>query len=478
MNIGTFEIVGGFMLFFVIIVSRSVEFMGAELILPIAKISFNLEHRESLEVASPGIWIAVFIKFIAALLKKNKKYQNRRVLDFKFATVIMPLVLVGAFWGEVLHSTVAPVIESLFFCVIVAFLLIKTYIELIKEYRKYVKQQTKIKAVNLEKDEGSLSTAMVLTETAQNRIISKGLGEGGLGNTINQSVDDEDSKDIEDSEDSEELENSKYIQRVEARRKTVFEGVLDITEDPRFDQEYKPRYLKRALPIVFMLAMLVFHHVLRGSRNFDSAIGVEQCSLKYWLIMLGYSLMLFLVFIVVFLMTKYESTYHGDVGYEVSYDWGPWTFIKVIIISILAGLTTTSVGIGLAFLCAPLLHSLDFPEEISEHTPLFIELFVRIVNTIHFMIIDISQWAYMLWFAGWILPGALIGSFILLPYTEKNHYRTAIMLGIGTMLLAIACIATAVIDGIEIARDVREGAHLLDWQGYCFEEGHEEFYIR
>lgn len=210
----------------------------------------------------------------------------------------------------------------------------------------------------------------------------------------------------------------------------------------------------------------MFQHVLRGSQNFDSAIGVEPCSTRYWLIMLGYSLTLFLTFIIVFIITKYETTWHGDVGYEISYDWGVWTFIKVICISILAGLTTTSIGIGLAFLCAPLLHSMNFPEEISEHTPLFIELFVRIVNVIHFMIIDIGQWQYMLWFAGWILPGALIGSFILLPYTNRNHFRTAIMLGIGTLLLAIALIATAVIDGIAIVNDIREGVPLLNFQGY------------
>jgi len=54
------------------------------------------------------------------------------------------------------------------------------------------------------------------------------------------------------------------------------------------------------------------------------------------------------------------------------------------------------------------------------------------------MIVDISQWQYMLYFGAWILPGALIGTFILLPFTNNNHYRTAIILGIGMILLGAA----------------------------------------
>lgn len=80
------------------------------------------------------------------------------------------------------------------------------------------------------------------------------------------------------------------------------------------------------------------------------------------------------MFLIVYFMTKYESTFNVHLGYEVSYDWDCRTMIRVIVISILAGISTSALGISLAFLCAPLLQSLNFPEEISEHTPIFIEL--------------------------------------------------------------------------------------------------------
>ncbi|CAI2368978.1 unnamed protein product [Moneuplotes crassus] len=460
MQIGVFEIVGGVLLFFVTVISKGIGLLGAGLVLPISKILFNLSHRESIEVASPAILFAVLIKFIALLIRKNEKYKNRRVVDFKFATVILPLVLIGAFWGEVFHAIIARAIESVIFCLIVAFLLVRTFMQSINKYKLHKRLQKKKKKRNLSVTCTRGGSIHGVNDSLRSSINSESINtEFSESLTIN-----------DDNEDSEEKQKmKKYLEKVESMRQQAFEGIDDIHNHPKFDQKYKPRYIKRAIPVLIVICMLVLQHLLRGSRNFDSTIQLEPCSTKYWLIMLGYTLILLAIFCVVFLITKYERTYHGDIGYEISYDWSLWTFIKVTVVSIFAGYTTTGIGVGLAFLCSPLLHSLNFPEDISEHTPLFLELIVRTVNVIHFMIIDIDQWTYMLWFAAWILPGAFIGAFIVLPFINNNHFRTSVILGLGTLLLAIACVATAVIDGINIARDVREGVPLLNFHGYCDE---------
>jgi len=83
------------------------------------------------------------------------------------------------------------------------------------------------------------------------------------------------------------------------------------------------------------------------------------------------------------------------------------------------------------------MNSLNFPHEISVHTAVFIELIVRIVNTTEYIFFDYSNWAEMIFFAAMILPGAIIGTFIIIPLT-KGHYRTTIMLGATSLLLAIA----------------------------------------
>lgn len=82
------------------------------------------------------------------------------------------------------------------------------------------------------------------------------------------------------------------------------------------------------------------------------------------------------------------------------------------------------------------------------------------------MIQDAEQWPYALYFAAWILPGALVGTFVLLPWTS-THYKTTIMLAITSLLLAIACVTTLVFDSIEIIRDVNDGIPVFNFHGYC-----------
>lgn len=188
--------------------------------------------------------------------------------------------------------------------------------------------------------------------------------------------------------------------------------------------------------------------------------------------MLGYTVILFVFFFILYFVTKHERTFRGDVGYVICYNWKPLKFLHVIAVCLIAGLSTTSIGVGLAFLCAPLLESLDFPVEISDHTPLFIELTVRTITTIQFIIVDASEWRFMLYFAAWVVPGALIGTVIIHPLT-KSHYRTTIMLSIASLILGIACIAIVVVDSLRIADEVRSGNPLFDFQGYCLDEEEE-----
>jgi hypothetical protein len=66
MHIGGLEILGGFLLFFVVTISRSAELLGAELVLPVITIAFDYKQKESVDLIAPAILFGVFIKFGAA----------------------------------------------------------------------------------------------------------------------------------------------------------------------------------------------------------------------------------------------------------------------------------------------------------------------------------------------------------------------------------------------------------------------------
>jgi hypothetical protein len=247
MHIGLYEILGSFALLFVVTVSRSTELIGAELVLPIIKLAFNFRHKESVELAAPAIWLAVLIKFIAALLRKDEKYKDRKVIDFKFATVIMPLVLVGAFWGEVVHGTVAPIIESTIFALVVGYLLFKCFVELIKEYKEHKKEMMEIKHAPIDNEEIKKDLNGETSESvASDDGSPKMLAETDIVDEIQPSDDSVNNFAINKEKEEESTDHTDELN-------ISFKEIID---DGKYDLVYKPRYIKRGVPILIMIVLL------------------------------------------------------------------------------------------------------------------------------------------------------------------------------------------------------------------------------
>lgn len=246
MHIGFYEILGGILLFLCVAVSRSTELMGAELVLPIIKIAFNFKHKESVELAAPAIWLSVLIKFIAAMLRKDERYKDRKVIDFKFAAVIMPLVLIGAFWGEVIHGTVAPIIESAILALVIGYLLFKTFVEIIKEYKEHKEEMTEEPSKIDHTNEGinGMSDSLVSQEGSPK--ITRTASINKLNNEMKMYVKDKNMLAINSAEEENSLEN---IEEHSFSSKQII-------NDGKYDEVYKPRYIKRGIPILIMIVLL------------------------------------------------------------------------------------------------------------------------------------------------------------------------------------------------------------------------------
>ena len=176
--------------------------------------------------------------------------------------------------------------------------------------------------------------------------------------------------------------------------------------------------------------------MLRGNEEFDSLIDVEVCSTAFWMIFIAFTIILAILFVFTYLITKNEESQIKYVGYHVEYNWGVKYFIIVIFCSIAAGLNTAIVGVGLGFIYHPAMMFFGFPEDIGEHTPIFIELIARGLITLQFFLNGDVEWDYFLWFSGWVLLGALVGIF-LIDRLVNNKFRFGLMLT-GVMLLMAA----------------------------------------
>lgn len=119
------------------------------------------------------------------------------------------------------------------------------------------------------------------------------------------------------------------------------------------------------------------------------------------------------------------------------------------------------------------MHRLGFPEDVSEGTPVFIELCARTIITIQLLMSGEVEYDYALWFAFWVSQGAIVGIFVLEP-ALNTHYKSTLMLGFITLLLISAAIATAVMDSIRIRRELKDSDRsIINFYNYWEVEEHE-----
>jgi len=118
MHIGGFEIIGGFVIFMVMLIFNSVGLFGSELMLVAIKIFFDFQHREGVIFMQPAIFCAAALRFIMVLYERDLNNHNQRIVDIKFASIMMPLVFIGAAGGEILHKMMSRIVQTTIFTIL------------------------------------------------------------------------------------------------------------------------------------------------------------------------------------------------------------------------------------------------------------------------------------------------------------------------------------------------------------------------
>ena len=83
----------------------------------------------------------------------------------------------------------------------------------------------------------------------------------------------------------------------------------------------KPSYLRGVIPLLLMIAFLVFQNLFRGNENLSSLTHVEPCSAVFWAILGIYAIFGLCVFALSLCMAKRDTRVNFARGYEVNYDW-------------------------------------------------------------------------------------------------------------------------------------------------------------
>mgnify|MGYP004446804553 CR=1 FL=1 len=205
-----------------------------------------------------------------------------------------------------------------------------------------------------------------------------------------------------------------------------------------------------------MEAIVIIDQLIEGSSKVPSFVGIRQCSMYYWLCFVIYVLIT-LYFIKLSidkvsshikrkkqLIPNYNSEVIENVEKNMSY---------VVFMGIVAGIVSSSIGIGGGMITNPVFSGLGMDPKQSSSTSNFLIIVTAIASCFIFITSGQLNFGYSICLGILCTIAALIGSFFILKYINRTG-RSSILLVVmeffllGSLFIAIIKIFTYDTKGI------------------------------
>ena len=339
------------------------------------------------------------------------------MIDYGSASLLEPAVLLGAMIGVYLN-TVCP--AWLVVLLLGGILSVVSVLSFRKGTREW-KEEKKKRARGTHVEASELERMRVKTE-----------------DDITVSVVEQASKN-EDDED----EREKTLAKVERRASRTFPwdfiGILVI-----------------AWIIIFVIALL------RGSCSTPSMIGIQMCSVYYWILVLMALPLLGAVGYGASSILRHDHEKKNECSYIFAKGEIQWTGNNLLLfpfLCMLSGITTSLLGIGGGMLLSPMLLALGMTPDVTAATSAYTILFTESSIGIQFILLGMMQldYAAALLILGFI--SALLGRFVVGNYLKKYN-RSSIMIFIVAVVIAVSAILMTVVGVIKVLDRLEAGGSM------------------
>jgi len=236
------------------------------------------------------------------------------------------------------------------------------------------------------------------------------------------------------------------------RRTLRFESELELMANPSLElssilnvEAQFPWKSMTAMCSILVLVTVV--SLLRGSSKGSSIVGIEVCSVWYWLLggLLICTLGLTEIFVCMFL--HHQHTMKTQLGYNFQDGDIHWTLSRMTIISSVsvgAGILAAMLGIGGGMILSPLMLSLGVLPEVTSATSTFMILVTSLSAMTQYLSMGELPLDYGVCFAAVGLVSAVVGqqlTDLLVKRFQKKSlivFAIAAVLGASTVLLISA----------------------------------------
>jgi hypothetical protein len=209
-------------------------------------------------------------------------------------------------------------------------------------------------------------------------------------------------------------------------------------------EDDNPLHWDSILYVLFLELIVIIDQLIEGSNKVPSFIGIKKCSFTYWFTFLLYvAVMLYFikysiqkVYAHFDLKRKLIPTFTSEVIQNVENHIG-----YVVFISIVAGIVSSSLGIGGGMITNPAFASLGMDPKESSSTSNFLIIVTAIAATFMFILSGQLEVSYSICLGTFCTIAAFIGSFYILKYINKTKRSSVLLVIMEYFLIASLFIA-------------------------------------
>ena len=326
---------------------------------------------------------------VAVLLNIKKKHpdHNKPLIDFDVIVILQPVLLAGTFIGVLLNKSFPEVLILAMLILLLAF----------------ITRKTLLKGINLYKKETELNYRPPRLEEVSVRV-----GEDRQLST----------------------EEVEMVQR----SNLIPENTIDSSDEVVVKRTNMwPRKEAVVLLGTTYLAMVLVA-LAKGGEGVESIVGLEQCSVAYWGLLLA------------FLSFCGGASWVGRGISEV--EWSPKDAVKYLAVGLLGGIASGLLGIGGGLVMAPLLLEIGLAPEAASATSSLLVMFTSSSTTLQFLVHGMLKMDYAGLLFGISMLASCTGIFFINSLIKKYNrssiivFALATAIGISTVLLPVFELST------------------------------------
>ena len=409
----------------------------------------ELEPSQAFPVSNFLILFCGLVTFISFTLDKYQHPKNL-FIHYDIATIFAPSMLMGAKFGTILNKILPSSLLLILLCFLMCYTTRKTYFNILKAKAKEAKLLEKEKLIEETKNSNLLAAFREMQEKTDNKNsdienienktpINNDENNGGTTKLLSSILTQDSTTDKQDK-----IEFSGLTIKGDGDNDTGARRIYSDEELKIINEDDDPLNWPRINYILFLELIVIVDQLIEGSNRVPSFIGIQKCSFLYWLCFLIYvSITLYFVrysidkvyehiAIKKKLIPNLNSEVIDNVEKNLTY---------VVSISIIAGIVSSSLGIGGGMITNPVFSGLGMEPKQSSSTSNFLIIVTAIASSFIFILSGQLEIGYSIWLGSFCTAAALIGSFYILKYINQTG-RSSILLVIMEYFLIASLFIT------------------------------------